>query len=256
MPELTFVGTGEAFDPSLPNTSLLYRGARTLLLDCGYRIPHAFWSLSEDPNLLDGVYVTHLHADHSFGLPALFLWMREEGRTRPLRVFGGPGVARWLKKLLELAYPGAYAEDRCFPIEPAEVLPDRPVEWDGLELGAARSDHPVHNSSVRITEGALSLCFSGDGAPSEATRDLYRGASVLVHECYAADQPVRGHATVHEVLKLADECEVGTLCLLHIGRRQKARVAEIVAAHPGRARVLIPAPGDRLPIAERLEPAP
>ena len=252
VPELTFVGTGEAFDPSLPNTSLLYRGARTLLLDCGYGVPHALWRLSQDPNLLDGVYVTHLHADHSFGLPALFLWMREEGRTRPLQVFGGPGVARWLRKLLELGYPGAYAPDRCFSIVPVAVPPGSRLEWDGLEIRSARSDHPVRNSSVRITEGKLSFCYSGDGAPSAATRALYRGASVLVHECYAADQPVRGHATVDEVLKLGDECEVGTLCLLHIARRQKARVAEIVAAHHRRTRVLIPAPGDRLPV----EPPP
>ena len=250
MPELTFVGTGEAFDPSLPNTSLLYRGARTLLLDCGYGVPHALWRLSQDPNLLDGVYVTHLHADHSFGLPALFLWMREEGRTRPLQVFGGAGVARWLKKLLELAYPGSYAADRCYSIEPVAVPAERGLEWGGLEIRSARSDHPVRNSSVRITDGKLSFCFSGDGTPTSATRALYRGANVLVHECYASDEPVRGHATVHEVLKLADECEVGTLCLVHIGRQRKARVREVVAAHQGRVRVLVPVPGDRLAVAD------
>jgi hypothetical protein len=39
MSELVFVGTGEALDPALPNTSLLYRGPRALLLDCGYAVP-------------------------------------------------------------------------------------------------------------------------------------------------------------------------------------------------------------------------
>jgi ribonuclease BN (tRNA processing enzyme) len=41
MSELTFIGTGEATDPDLPNTSLLYRGARTVLLDCGTSVPPA-----------------------------------------------------------------------------------------------------------------------------------------------------------------------------------------------------------------------
>jgi ribonuclease BN (tRNA processing enzyme) len=250
VPELTFVGTGEAFDPSLPNTSLLYRGARTLLFDCGYGVPHAFWRLSQDPNLLDGVYITHLHADHSFGLPALFLWMREEGRTRPLQVFGGPGVARWLWRLLELGYPGAYMPDRCFSIEPVAVSPGSRVEWDGLAIASARSDHPVRNSSVRVEEEKLSFCYSGDGAPSAATRALYRGATVLVHECYSASEPVRGHATVNEVLELGDECGVGTLCLLHIGRRDKERVVQIAASHRSRMRVLVPVPGERLAVVE------
>ena len=35
---VTFVGTGEALDPDLPNTSLLVQGERTLLLDCGYAV--------------------------------------------------------------------------------------------------------------------------------------------------------------------------------------------------------------------------
>ena len=150
--------------------------------------------------------------------------------------------------------PGAYAKDRCFSIEPMALSPGRRFEWGGLELGCAKSDHPVRNSAVRIDEGKLSVCFSGDGAPTTATRALYRGASVLVHECYAADERVRGHATADEILKLGDECEVETLCLLHIARRQKARVAEIAAAHRGPSRVLIPNPGDRLPIVQRKEP--
>jgi ribonuclease BN (tRNA processing enzyme) len=246
MPRITFVGTGEAFDPGLPNTSLLYRGESTLLCDCGFRVPHAFWNLTGDPSLLDAIYITHQHADHSFGLPALLLWMREEGRTRPLEVVGGPGVGAWLEKLLELGYPGSYAPDRCYPIEPRELRPGEQLERGALWLSNSKSGHGVRNLSLRIDESPHSFAYSGDGAPSDATRALYRGVGLLVHECYAADDAPRGHASARELLAMADELGVGTLCLLHIGRREKDAVRAEVARYRGATRVVLPAPGDSI----------
>ena len=244
MAAVTFVGTGEAFDPALPNTSLLYRGSRTLLLDCGFSIPHAFWRICQDADLLDAVYITHLHADHSFGLPALLLWMREEGRSRSLQVIGGPGVDGWLNKLLELGYPGSYHPSKCYPIVARALAEGSRLELDGLELSNAPSEHSVRNLSLRIDDQGKSLCYSGDGAPSSATRRLYQGADVLVHECYSAGEPIEGHASVHQILELADACSVSKLCLLHMSRGQKQEVRSVVAGRPARAQVLFPAPGD------------
>lgn len=246
---VTFVGTGEAFDPELPNTSLLYQGDRTLLIDCGYAVPHAFWRINRDPSLLDAVYVSHLHADHSFGLPALLLWMREAGRTRSLTVFGGPGVAAWVGRLLDLGYPGAYAPDKCFHIEPVALEPGVRRSFGACTLANAASRHSVRNLSLRIDEAGKSLCYSGDGAPSDATRALFHGATVLVHECYAAEQAPEGHAALGEILALGADAEVETLCLLHIRRNDKDAVRARAQAHRGRPRVLVPAPGDRVDIA-------
>jgi ribonuclease Z len=242
--EITFVGTGEAFDPELPNTSLLYRGSRNVLFDCGYSVPHAFWRLSKDPSLLDAVYVSHLHADHSFGLPALLLWMRKAGRRRPLVVLGGPGVEPWLKKLLNLGYPRSFAAGRCYAIEPRSVVPGRGFALGRLAFTNAKSAHSVQNVSVRVDDGGRVFCYSGDGAPSAATGALYRGADVLVHECYSASDPEGGHATLADVLELAERSGVSRLCLLHIARAQKTKVAALVRRARRGFRIAIPAPGD------------
>ena len=163
MNELVFVGTGEALDPALPNTSLLYRGARTLLLDCGYAVPHAFWRISQDVNLLDGVWISHGHADHCFGLPALLLWMRLGGRTRGLTVFGGPGSRARLEQVLELGYPGSYAASKCYPISFVELEPGVVGGFGPLELRIAASAHSIVNHALRVdAPGVRSVMYSGD----------------------------------------------------------------------------------------------
>lgn len=244
MSELVFIGTGEAFDPALPNTSALYRGRVKLLLDCGYSVPHALWKVTTDPDHLDGVFISHIHADHSFGLPALLGWMRDEGRQRPMRILGGAGVGRWLERLLDMAYPGSFTRERCFPIEAIELVPGTPYEWDGVRLDTALSEHSVKNLAIRIEEAGESLCYSGDGALSAATAALYQGANVLVHECYAADHDTRGHARADRLLEFCRAAAIGRLCLLHVSRQQKTEVSELVRALAADLDVLLPKPGD------------
>ena len=86
--EIILLGVGEAFDEILPNTSMLvrteYQGKPvTVLFDCGYSVPPRFWQLGLDVETLDGIWISHFHADHAFGLPALLvrLWEEKERGT-------------------------------------------------------------------------------------------------------------------------------------------------------------------------------
>lgn len=243
MPGVTFVGTGEALDPELPNTSVLYEGSKTLLLDCGYSVPHALWRITRDPSFLDGVFISHRHADHAFGLPALILWMREAGRTRPLEIIGGPGTESWLPELLELGYPGAFSPERCFALAPRSLSPGTWVDSGPLRISVAQSRHSLQNLAVRLEEGTSAVCYSGDGAPTSATKRLFDGATVLVHECYSAGEHSAQHARVDEILEFQRTLGVQTLCLVHLNREQKYRVRARAAGRPG---VLLPNPGDQL----------
>lgn len=251
MPEITCVGTGEAFDPDLPNTSILYEGERRLLLDCGYAVPRAFWNLTRDPELLDGIYISHIHADHAFGLPALLLWMRELGRVRPIEVIGGPGIGNWLTKLLELAYPGSSAREGC-AISPRELAPGEVLNWGGLGLRNAQSAHSVRNLSLRIEEQGFVTCYSGDGAPTAATRALYANAHLVVHECYSLEPSSESHANLTELLAMAEALEISTLVVLHRSRDEKERVRMGVSGFSGPTRVLCPEVGDRIAVEAKL----
>ena len=248
VPDFVFLGTGEAFDPRLPNTSLLYRGSLCLLLDCGYSVPHALWSITRDVDLLDAVVVSHGHADHCFGLPALCVWMREHGRTRPLRVLGGTGVRDWLDRLLELGYPGVCVPSRCFPIEAVELVPGQRTELGAVSLSVAPSSHSLPNLAVRVEEGDSVLCYSGDGAPTASTVELYRGASVLVHECCHVDAVSGGHATLGDVLRVLEEARVDRTYLVHVASEERATLESVLASRARGRRVFIPGTGERVVI--------
>ncbi|MFO7561409.1 MAG: ribonuclease Z [Enhygromyxa sp.] len=248
-PDLVFVGTGEALDPALPNTSLLVRGPQTLLLDCGYAVPHALWKLTRDVDLLDAIWISHTHADHLFGLPPLLLWMRLGGRRRPLTLLCGPGRAATLEQVLELGYPGSFAPHKCYPIELVELRRDATERFGDFELRIAQSAHSIVNYSLRLeAPGLRSLVYSGDGFPTPATRELCRGASVLVHECFfPAASEQRKHGDVDSCVELARAAAVETLVLLHFEAEAKQVITQ-------RARslvredleLLLPSPGDTL----------
>ena len=119
-----------------------------------------------------------------------------------------------------------------------------------MSVSVATSQHSIRNHALRIEEQGRVFCYSGDGAPSPETRELFRGAHLLVHECFTDTDSIPGHAHATQLLDLAEWAGVETLCLVHLEQSDanKRRVADLARSHAGRARVILPAPGDVLPI--------
>jgi ribonuclease BN (tRNA processing enzyme) len=244
MSQVIFVGTGEACDPELPNTSLLFLGERNLLCDCGYSVPQALWRVTQDPLLLDAVFVSHAHADHTFGLPALLLWLEECGRQKPLELVGGEGMLEVIRAVLELAYPGLLDGGLGFPVHRVAIPPGGAHALGPLTLRAARTDHLADNHAVRVEAGDGAFAFSGDGGLSDETRALFAGVDLLVHECYRPRPAKPGHADATTLLAAAASLAISQLALVHLGRPHKAAIDEVVRAFRGPPAVRVPRPGD------------
>lgn len=248
---VTFVGVGEAFDETLANTSLLTESdAGSILLDCGFSAGPAFWGLAEHPLELDGVYLSHFHADHWFGLPALLVRSLEEGRTRPLTVLGQPGVEDKVLALMEMAYPGTLAKAR-FDLRFRECVPGRTVDLAGFRLTFAPGGHSVPSLAVRVESGDVSLFYSGDGQPTEASLELASGCTLAVHESFSLDPVKPSHGTVDSSLEFARKAGVERLALVHVNRTvRRERKQDILARLRtfSFCKMCLPEPGERIPL--------
>ena len=74
-------------------SSALIVNDRVFVIDCGRGSPSAFANAGLDFSRLEGVFLTHLHADHAGDLAGMLLYpwgvrVGDNGPLAPIRVYG------------------------------------------------------------------------------------------------------------------------------------------------------------------------
>lgn len=137
-------------------------------------------------------FLTHLHSDHTVGLPDLMLSPWVIGRTVPLEVYGPPGTQNMVEHL-QAAY-AADIEARLNRGEPSnktgyvthahDVLPSVVYQDSLVKVTAFAVPHGKwdHAYGYRFDTPDRSVVISGDTSPSDAVAEACSGCDVLVHE--------------------------------------------------------------------------
>ena len=225
-----FLGNGEAFDERYPNHShLVLSGKTAMMLDCGDSAVRELWKYTKDHSLIDVLYITHRHSDHTFGIPALLGRMLEEERKKPLTIICSEELKIDIERLTQHAYFGI--DSYGFEIKFVIAEDGKSVEFNDLKLSFAKTLHTAYNLAIRIEDGKNIVCYSGDGPFVENTEKIYRDADILMHECYMFDVRIRGHVAAVDVFEMAKRQNVKCLALGHFKRafndetRQKVKDA-------------------------------
>ena len=253
MVEVTFLGVGEAFDENLPNTSILVRCGEsdsrvTLLLDCGFSAVQQLWKEEPDTEKLDGVWISHFHGDHFFGVPALLVRYWEEGRENPLTFLGQKGIEKTILEVLDLAYPGIHKR-LTFPLKFIEIEPNKKVEAFGLHFLVAENGHSQRDLALRIETNGTSIYYSGDGQPTAETMALAQGSQLIIQESFDMEKELPGHGTVKGSIELARKCGAKHLALVHIKRQQRSEVMakmRTLQGPDGSLNIMVPEPGTKV----------
>jgi len=252
--KITFLGVGEACDERYPNTSLLIRGMDPggpggLLLDCGFTVPPLVWPWLSSPDELAGVWLSHFHGDHFFGLPALLLRLWETGRTRRLAIVGQQGIGDLVDRTMDLAYPG-FRKRLGFALEFSQAEPGESLNVLGYEWRTAVSEHGQRCLAVRLDGPGGSIFYSGDGRPTAATLELAKGCRLLVHEAFALNsEMLAGHGTVAGCIEFARAAGAEFLAVVHVQRevrRDRFERARAMLDAAAEVDAFAPEPGDQL----------
>jgi ribonuclease Z len=191
---VTLLGTGnprpgiERFGPS----TLVEVGNEKLLFDCGRGATQRIYQLKIPFSAVDALFLTHLHSDHTVGIPDLWLTGWIMGRGVALRVWG-PAGTREMMSHLERAYKFDVHTrrdvDEKLPVEGAvieaqEIKQGVVYESEGVKVTAFLVDHGLVQPAFgyRVDYAGHSVTLSGDTRFSENLIRFAQGTDLLIHE--------------------------------------------------------------------------
>ncbi len=223
---LTVLGASHGFDHRGKTTGfILWIGRRGLLIDPPVDTTHHLREAGVMPKIIDGVILTHCHADHDSGVFAKLL---EEGRTR---LYTTPTIlASFLRKYSALSDIPEEDLRETFSFLPVTIGEAIPI--NGAELFFFYTLHSIPTIGFEAFYGGKSLAFSSDTLydPPEIDRLMSLGVlskerrdalvdfpfhhSVIFHE--AGVPPL--HTPVKSLAALPDDVKE-RLYLVHIAKK-------------------------------------
>ncbi|MGH2926388.1 MAG: ribonuclease Z, partial [Solirubrobacterales bacterium] len=120
-------------------------GGERLMFDCGEGSQRQM-QRSTGLVAVDEIYLTHYHADHYLGVPGLLKTYDLQGRERPLRIVGPPGLAGLFKTL------GRIVGRLSYELELVELGEGDSIRHSGYEVRSFPVDHRVRAYGYALVE--------------------------------------------------------------------------------------------------------
>ncbi|MCI0525196.1 MAG: MBL fold metallo-hydrolase [Acidobacteria bacterium] len=203
------------------------------------------------------LFITHLHSDHTVGLPDFIFTPAVLERDAPLEIYGPPGIKKMTDHIMK-----AYAEDidiRLRGLEPArprgyvvnvhEIKPGVVYRDENVAVKAFPVRHGSwkHSFGFRFETPDRAIVVSGDCSPSESIIQACDGCDVLIHEVYSTDGFARRppewrryhsnfHTSSKELAAIAAKAQPKLLILYHQllwGATPERLLAEIKEGYKG-----------------------
>ena len=189
---------------------LVQVNGQNLLFDAGRGVMQRLYQYGLGAKDIDMVFITHLHSDHTVGLPDLYLTGMLNGafglRTTPFKITGIEGTAQMME-YIKLAYSGdinirmndGEMTEAQTSIEAHEFNEDGVVyEKDGVTVTAIENFHGEAidpSYGYRIDYDGRSVVISGDTKYCENIIENSKGVDLLIHSVGMANEDLLNAGT-------------------------------------------------------------
>jgi ribonuclease Z len=122
------LGTGSGVPTLRRNLACvaLVRHGQVFLFDCGEAAQIQMRRARLRFSRVEAIFISHTHGDHLIGLMGILMSMEMENRSRPLRVFGPPGIQEYVSTLTRLHQTHINYDVRVRELEHSALVCDEP----------------------------------------------------------------------------------------------------------------------------------
>ena len=185
--------------------------------------------------LLTVLFLSHLHSDHTSGLPDFMFTPSVLGRPGPVKIYGPPGTRDMVENIEK-----AYAQDvhirvhgneqgkaKNYVYEVIEIESGKIYKENNFQIIPFSVEHGEWPSfGFRITTPDRTIIYSGDTKPCDNIIKYSKGCDVLIHEVYGIavfqkddlgwqKYHPRMHTSTIELAHIANEIKPDLLVLNH-----------------------------------------
>ena len=219
--KIVFLGTAGGIPTKDRNvTSIgLQRGTkRWSLFDCGdgttFQIAKTDWAL---PNL-DSIFITHLHADHFFGILSL-LFRKDNFREDncDVTLYAPKGMREFIENSLKITKK-VFSN---FNLTMIEIEEGMPIIFDDMKVEVLQMLHCIPSYGFYIESMDKKIIIAGDNENPEALKKYFNGLDLLVHEATFMEEDYipKIRRTMHTTARLLGEVA------------QKYELKRVIATH-------------------------
>lgn len=212
--QIQMLGTGSAFAKTFYNTSaLIHSNELNILIDCGSTTPRSLYDIQIQPEQIDGIVISHIHADHVGGLEEMAFRLLYESNQKKTKLYLTKAIANvlWENTLKGGMYnpeDGYHSlEDYFDVIVIEEQVPV--VIGPGLAIELVPTLHIPRKPSYSLFINER-IFYSADTRFSEELliHEVIdkRNCHTIFHDCQLSGQGFI-HATLEELLTLPEHIQ-------------------------------------------------
>ena len=249
--EIAFLGTGTPVpnaDRQGPSLAIVANG-KAYLVDAGSGVVRQANSAFQRgipalrPAELDIAFLTHLHSDHTLGLPDLIFtpWIQE--RVKPLRLYGPEGTKEMAAHILEAFKEDIHvrttglesANTTGYKVDAHDVQPGNIYQDGNVSVKAFLVKHGSWKEALgyRFDAAGKSIVVSGDTSPAQSVVEACAGCDALIDEVYSgrAQNPNKLSMPVEQWMKYESEFHTSAPELGEIAAKAKPKI--LILTHWG-----------------------